>query len=70
MDGVQPPQGLSHFEEAVYFNQKSILNDNSFKEYTNLAAILIKNMCYNKSSLLFQLVATNVYRKQSLRGVP
>ena len=27
------------------------------------------NMCYNKNSLLFQLVAINIYGKQSLRGV-
>ena len=25
-------------------------------------------MCYNKNSLMFQLVIMNIYRKQSLRG--
>ena len=28
------------------------------------------NMYYNKNNLLFQLVATNIYRKQSLGGAP
>ena len=32
--------------------------------------VLIWNICYNKKSLLLQLVALNIYRKHSLRGVP
>ena len=32
--------------------------------------IAFKNICYNKNSLLFQLVAINIYQKQSLGGVP
>ena len=32
--------------------------------------IAFKNICYNKNSLLFQVVVMNIYQKQSLRDVP
>ena len=43
---------------------KSILRSTSIQWF-----LLIWNVCYNKKSLLCQLVVLNIYRKQSLRVV-
>ena len=40
---------------------KSILNDDLFEETSTQWVLLIQNICFNKSSLLFQLLAMKPY---------
>ena len=47
---------------VCYFHYlKTILNNDLFNEYNNQWLLLIYNICYNKKSLLLQLVAFNIY---------
>ena len=72
------PEG--HYGVICYFYYlKSIVNSDSFQEF-EIYAIVLKIYCFNwfplkyiliiRNSLLFQLVARNIYLKQSLRGAP
>ena len=49
---------------CIFSFLKSILKSTSIQWF-----LLIWNICYNKKSLLCQLVVLNIYRKQSLRVV-
>ena len=51
---------------ALYNESKNHSECNSFQEYINQAVFIT----YDKNSLLFRLVAMNIYVKQLLRGVP
>ena len=47
---------------VCYFHYlKTILNNDLFNEYNNQWFLLIYNICYNKKSLLLQLIVFNIY---------
>ena len=57
--------GICHFHYL-----KSILNDDSFKEYIKPMVSINSKIYVIIKSLFLQLVAMNIYQRQPLRGAP
>ena len=60
-------------KEIFTWNKKhfsSVLKVFPLSEIFSNPSVDLSNICYNKSSFLFQMIAMNIYRKQSLSGVP